>query len=214
MPIVTISRHFGSGGSLVAKAVARRLGWHVVDQEFIGLVAERAGLPPEEVAVREERVESLIERLARTLSVSAPEVFIAAAQPTDLETPEEEIRRATERIIAEAAQQGDVVLVGRGAQAYLGARDDALHVFVTAPRDVRIERTAERLELSRKDAEKRLATADEGRRHYVETHYQRSWEDPTRYHLVINTGLVPYDEAAEVIADAARRRWPPASPPR
>ena len=63
--IITISRQFGAGGSEIARRVAGALGWRVVDNELIGRVAKGAGLPPEEVAQREERAPSFIERLAR-----------------------------------------------------------------------------------------------------------------------------------------------------
>ena len=66
--IITISRQFGAGGAEVAKRVADRLQWRVADNEFVDRVAARAGLTPDEVAVREERVPNFIERLARALA--------------------------------------------------------------------------------------------------------------------------------------------------
>ena len=73
--LITISRQFGAGGSEVAKRVAAALGWRVVDNELVEQVAARAGLPPERVAEREERVSTFVERLARTLAAASPEVF-------------------------------------------------------------------------------------------------------------------------------------------
>ena len=82
--LITISRQFGAGGSEVARRVAAALGWSVVDNEFIDKVAARAGLAPEEVAEREERVLSFVERLALTMATSAPELF-----PPDTGTAED-----------------------------------------------------------------------------------------------------------------------------
>ncbi len=73
--LITMSRQFGAGGSEVARRVADALGWSLVDNEFVEQVAQRAGLPAEEVADREERVLSFIERLSLTLASSAPELF-------------------------------------------------------------------------------------------------------------------------------------------
>ncbi len=73
--LITVSRQFGAGGSEVASRVADALGWSLVDNEFVEQVARRAGLPPEEVADREERVLSFIERLSLTMASSAPELF-------------------------------------------------------------------------------------------------------------------------------------------
>ena len=50
MRVITVSRQYGSGGSVIAKMVADRLDWTIVDNDFVDRVAERVGLPPEEVA--------------------------------------------------------------------------------------------------------------------------------------------------------------------
>ena len=64
---------FGAGGSEVAERVARTLGWTLFDNAVIDAVAERSGLTRAEVTAREERVPSLVERLATTLSLGTPE---------------------------------------------------------------------------------------------------------------------------------------------
>ncbi|HET9384460.1 MAG TPA: cytidylate kinase family protein, partial [Gemmatimonadales bacterium] len=105
--------------------VAQRLpGWTLIDNEFVEQVARLAGLPKEEVARREERTPGLLERLARTLAVGAPEMFIATGEhQVPVDTAEEEtVVKTTERVIAEAATEGRVILVGRGAQAVLATR--------------------------------------------------------------------------------------------
>src|SRR5881296_1804152 len=130
--IITITRQYGSGGSAVAKRAADALGWTLIDNEFVEEVARRAGLPAEEVAQREERAPGLLERLARTLAVSSPELFISSATAPRVEQDEATIVKMTERVIAEAAAHGRIVLVGRGAQAVLAQRPDALHVYVVA----------------------------------------------------------------------------------
>ena len=204
MPVITVSRQYGSGGSAVAQRIAERLEWTLVDNAFIDRVAERVGLSTEEVARREERLPGLIERLAASLSASSPEIFIATPVSTgELQIPDRHLVQVTQAVITEAVQRDDVVLVGRGAQSYLGERRDILHVFVVAPTDMRIQRTAERLHVSLKDAAKTVADRDNGRRRYVETHYGRTWDDPANYHLVVNCGLLTYDEGAQLVVGVA-----------
>ena len=216
MPIITISRQFGSGGSAIAERVATRLAWTLVDNEFVNRVAQRADLPTDEVARYEERVPSLLDRLARSLATSAPDIMIAApADPGIPYAPEREIHKVTQAVIWEIVREDNAVIVGRGAQALLEHHRDALHVFVVAPRSTRVERAAERLGQSHSQAERTVTDKDEGRRRYVEMFYHRSWDDPTHYHLVLNSGLLGYDVAADIVVAAARERgWPspPASP--
>src|SRR5207249_11921439 len=159
-PVITITRQYASGGSEVARLVAVGLDWTVIDNEFVDQVAQRAGLPAEEVAQREERAPGLLERLARTLAVSSPELFITAASVPQVEADEETITKIAERVIQEAAAHGRAVLVGRGAQALLAQRPDALHVYLIAPRDFRIKLAIERLGVDPAQAEKVLDDTD------------------------------------------------------
>jgi cytidylate kinase len=208
MSVITLSRQFGSGGSDIAALVARRLGWTLVDNEFVEQVATRAGVTREEVERTQERTPGVIERLAQALAVSAPEMFAAAADPTAATLPPgDQIIRQTQAVIAEAVSQGDVVMVGRGAQAFLAERANTLHVYVVAPRGQRVGVIMKRLGLARKDAEKRLDDTDTGRRRYVKETYGRSWDDPATYDLVVNTGHFRFEEAAELIVRAAGLRF-------
>ncbi len=208
MAVITVSRQFASGGARIAERVAELLGWTLVDHEFVDRVAERVGVPPEEVARREDRVATLIERLAHTLAVSSPEDFLTAADLSiGTSTSMEDLVRMTEAVIHEAAEHGDVVLVGRGAQACLGRRDDALHVRVVAPRDDRVRAACERLDLTPKEAERKVDRIDHDRKTYVETYYRRNWNDAANYHLVVNSGLLTYDQAADLIVQSARARF-------
>lgn len=207
MAVVTVSRQYGAGGSEVARRIAAQLGWAVIDNEFVGAVAAQAGLPAEAVAAHEERVPSLMARLARALAISSPEVFVAGAAGA-LEADEARLVEVTERVIREAAEHGRVVMVGRGAQALLaGAKEqEALHVYVTAPRADRVRVVMERHGLSAGDAAHAVDTTDADRDRYVQRHYGRRRDDAANYHLTVNTALLGYDGAADVVMAAARRR--------
>jgi len=206
MSVITISRQYGSGGSDIARLVAERLGWSLIDNDFVERVAERAGVTAEEVQRQEERVPSLVERLARALAISAPEMFAATAEPALPLPPEDRIVKMTEAVIAEVAGHDHAVLVGRGAQAYLAQRENTLHVYIVAPQDVRIDTAMRRLHVDRKTAEKVTDDADHGRRRYVHTYYGREWDAAAGYDLVINTGKFAYQQAADLIVEAARQR--------
>ena len=205
MPAITISRQYGSGGSEIARLLGTRLGWPVIDNEFVGLVSKKAGLPKTEVERLEERVPGLLERLAQAFALASPEVFVTGETPTTGPTPEDEIHRVTEMVITEAVKH-DVILVGRGAQVYLAAKDNVLHAFLAAPRDVRVARVMERLSLDRKEAERTVDNVDRGRREYVKTYYRREWDDPANYHIMLNSDRLTYPEIVDVIVGLVKRR--------
>ncbi|HYS21914.1 MAG TPA: cytidylate kinase-like family protein [Gemmatimonadales bacterium] len=207
-PVITITRQYGSGGSDIAQLVARALGWTVIDNQFVDEVARVAGLPTDEVAQREERAPGLLERLARTLAVASPELFITTAAVPRVEEDEATIVQLTERIIREAAGHGRVVLVGRGAQALLAQRPDALHVYVVASKPWRMKLAVERLGVEPGSAEQVVDDTDRRRDQYVKTYYGRHRQDPTIYDLVVNAERLGFEGAAGVIvAEARRRAW-------
>ena len=205
-PVITITRQYGSGGSDIAQFVARALGWTVIDNQFVDEVARRAGLPSDEVAQREERAPGLLERLARTLAVASPELFITTAAVPRVEEDEATIVQLTERIIREAASEGRAVLVGRGAQALLAQRPDALHVYVVASKPWRMKLAVERLGVEPGSVEQVVDDTDRRRDQYVRTYYRRHRQDPAIYDLVVNAERLGFEGAAGVVVAAAQRR--------
>ena len=206
MPIITISRLFGSGGSEVAERVARALGWSLLDNAFVDAVAERLGVSPEEVTLREERVPSLAERLASALTLGAPETLpppeAALGGPS-----EERLVEVTRRVVEEAVARGPVVLVGRGAQAMLAEHGDVLHVFCYAPKSAHIDRAAKRLGISAVEAERVVDDTNKQREQYVKRNWHRDWRALENYHVCVNTEGLGIDGAALAIVQLARERF-------
>jgi cytidylate kinase len=203
--LITISRQFGAGGSEVAARVARALAWRLVDNELVERVAARAGLAPEDVAEREERVPTFIERLARTLVAATPELVVppdAGGAASSLS--EDDLVRVTELVVEEVAAEGRVVLVGRAAPAVLARERDAIHVKIVAPLEWRVRAAAERLGVSMEEAAKVTEETDKMRARYHRQHYQRDWSDPALYHMMLNTAALGLDGAAEVLVGRAR----------
>jgi CMP/dCMP kinase len=203
--LITISRQYGAGGSEVARRVAAALEWRVVDNELVEQVAARAGLSPERVAQREERVPTFVERLARSLAAATPEVF----PPPDsagaiIDMPEADLVKVTEVVVAEIAAQGRVVLVGRAAPAVLARERDALHVKLVAPRAFRIQVAAARLGCAAARAATILDDTDKMRSRYNREYYHRDWNDPVNFHMVLNTGMLGFDGATELVVGRAR----------
>src|SRR5437763_8577152 len=186
-PVITITRQYASGGAAVAQQVAAALAWTVIDNEFVDEVARRAGLAPATVAEHEERAPGLLERLARTLAVASPEMFITSDAVPQAEQDETTIVKLTERIIAEAAAHGRVVLVGRGAPALLAQRPEALHVYVVASEPWRGRLAVERHGVDPAHAEKVLDDTDLRRDQHVRTQYGRHRHDEANYDPVVTT---------------------------
>lgn len=118
MSVITISRQYASGGSDVAKLVAGKTGWTLIDNEMVDMVAQRAGLNREEVAEREERVAGIIDRLASALALSSDDLYATGGGvPTPI--PEiQDLAQVTETVISGAVKEGNVILAGWLAENY------------------------------------------------------------------------------------------------
>jgi CMP/dCMP kinase len=209
--IITISRMYGSGGSDVAARVAKSLGWALLDNAVIDAVAERLGVSREEVSEHEERVPSLVERLASTLMMSAPELSIPVDEGAGalMVTAETRIVDVTKRVMEEAVQQGNAVLVGRGAQAMLGDRPDALHVFCYAPKEFLVQYAIAHRGVAPANAEHEVDKVNKQREQWVKRHWGRDWRSLSNYHLCVDTGRLGIDAAAGLVVAAARERFSP-----
>jgi cytidylate kinase len=205
MPVITISRMFGSGGSEVAARVADALGWTLLDNALVERVAARLGRTPVEVQAIEERVPSLAERLADALALGTPEI-VSPALSAPLPPTEERLLEVTERVIDDAIARGPAVLVGRGAQSYLAQRGDALHVFCFAPKHALIERVVRREGIDAAEAARRVDETNRRREQYVRRYWQRSWLDVENYHLCVNTDWLGSEGAADLIVRVAQER--------
>ena len=197
--LITISREYGAGGSTVARMIAERLGWRLVDNQLVEEIARRAGLTAAEAQERVERGPTFVERLSRALAAATPELLApGAAQPPEAE--EARLQRITEQVVAEAAED-HAVLVGRAAVAVIGQREDAVHIKLVGSSDYRAQVVADRLGIALDDALRKIRDVDAHRTEYHRRWYQRDWTDPRTYHLVINVGWVGLEEAANLIVD-------------
>lgn len=194
---------YGAGGSEIAERVARTLGWALFDNAVVDAVAERTGLTRAEVTARDERIPSIVERLATTLSLGTPESMPAIPEAPVMMT-EERVVDITRRVIEEAVQQGPAVFVGRGAQCLLANRGDSFHIFCYASRSKLIEGAITRLGVPSKDAERVVSEMNKNREQYVRRHFNREWRDVTNYHVCIDTGWLGLDGSATLVVELAK----------
>ncbi|MBN2006374.1 MAG: cytidylate kinase-like family protein [Anaerolineae bacterium] len=109
------------------------------------------------------------------------------------------------RVIEEYAQIGNVIIVGRGGQVALRDFPHAFHMRVQADKTLRIQRLIERLGLDFKDAEREINQSDKERARYLNYYYDANWDDPSLYHLIVNTGKLSVDLITHLICEAVKQ---------
>jgi cytidylate kinase len=195
--LITISREYGAGGSQIAAAVGKRLGWPVIDNQLIDEVAQRAGLTPDEVKLREERGPTFVERLARAFAASTPQMLGSETLAIP-EVDEARLAKITEQVVADAMRD-HAVLVGRAAVVVVPPAQLALNVRLVASPAFRAQAVAQRLLLPLAEAERQVKDVDAHRAGYHRQYYGRDWADPRNYHMILNTEKLGFERTVELI---------------
>lgn len=167
----------------MAQQVADRLGWQQIGQELINRAARTAGAPA--VALAE------IDELG---------FFELRPNAEERRTYQSHV----EQIIRDLAKQGNIVVVGRGGQVILSGWPDVFHVRVIAPLDTRIAWLQQEKNISVEAARARLEKSNQTRTAYLWRNYGRRLDDPSLYHLVINTAFIPLPQAVKLLINSFR----------
>jgi cytidylate kinase len=211
MPVITVSRLTGSGGAAIGQRIAERLGASYLNTQIIREVAHRLGISEATAAQHDERAEAFIERLARVLWLAQPTVgpLGSPAAPVPFETTTEAFVEVTRQLVREAAQTGNAVLFGHGAQFILADQPKVLHVRFIAPMPNRVARVMRREGVSQTAAERRVRDEDQRRANAIRQFYQADWHAPDPFHLILNTALLDEETCIQLVliaADALKRQ--------
>jgi len=200
--LITVSATYGSGGSVVAPALAQRLGLPFLQRVTTteGEVA-LAAAPCHERLVAEEAKTTPVHRLLASFTHSMP---VGPTQsPLSVHHLDEDLRCSAEDGIHGLVADGGGVILGRAAAVVLG-RDGGFHVRLDGPSDRRIIQGATVEGISQEQASARMQAADKARAAYVRRLYRVDPADASLYHMVIDSTAIPLDTVIELILTAAR----------
>jgi cytidylate kinase len=214
MTVITVSRQYGSGGREISARVCELLGYRYLDKLLITQVAAEVGLSGKELADFSEeqpKVRSFLERLLRPGPHDVVRVAVRSRDASGVQTltvkhlDEWRCSSLVRSAIHTEYQQGDVVIVGRGGQATLQQMPDVLHVRLQAPMGIRILRVQKRDGVDAEEARRLAVQQDQASSQYLKRLFGIQWDDPTLYHMLINTGKWELETAAQLIVSAVRQ---------
>lgn len=189
---LALSRESGARGGTIARRVGRKLGWQVFDQELLEYMAQEAlvsqGVLDAAAATPADWVEARVQQLIRDKSLTEHPNIVNLA-----------------RVVLALAAQGQVVLLGRGANSIL-PRQTTLAVRVIAPLRERIAYMGQWLRLTIEEAAERVRLRDERRREFVAKNFYHDPSEAHQYDMILNSSLLGEDVCAELIVQAVRAR--------
>lgn len=184
MSLITISFGMGTDGRRIARRVADTLNLELFDDQKIQEILVSLGVRTEDIKELDEKEPGFFDRLLSR----KPDIY----------------SRCLDSAVYSVAQKGDGVIVGHGSQTLLQDFGCALHVLINNDEEHRIRYLMEQEGMGREAAEKMIRKSDSTIKGFFRFAYQREWDDPTIYDMVINTEKMGNETAASLIIEAAR----------
>ena len=183
--IITISREPGSGGRVVAKKLAGKLGFELYHQEVLHEIAKRADVSAKLLETLDEKGLSVLEDCISSL------VYDRHLWP-------DEYLKHLMKVIGAIGEHGRAVIVGRGAN-FVIPPENRLRLRIVAPQNVRIASVARTFDVTTEDAKRRIIRTESDRRAFIRKYFNADIADPINYDLVINTGALEIDKAVQAV---------------
>ena len=193
--IITVSRQYGSGGRVIAKELAQRLGIAYYDKELIVLAAKESGFAEEIFEEAEEKTpNSLLYSLVMgTYGMGGQGVGVPDMPISD------KVFLIQSDLIRSLAAKESAVFVGRCADYVLEGREDTTNLFLYAPLPVRIRRAVAEYGLAPEKSESAVLRIDKRRANYYNYYANRKWGKVDNYDLAVDTSKLAAEDTVSLL---------------
>lgn len=195
--IITIERQYGSGGSVIGKLVAEKLGVNYYNRSILVMASEKCGIAPENLESAEENVPT---SFLYSLMISAnPTRSIEDNLPLS-----DKVFLMESGIIRDiAASEQSFVLVGR-CGSYILEDEGCFSIYIYSSMEERIKRAVNDYGIPQKKAESIIKKADKRRETFYNVNTGKLWQDKEQYSLCLNSAELGDELCAELIVKAFR----------
>ncbi len=198
--IITIGRTYGSGGRLIGREVANRLGYTFYDKELIELAAKECGFSPEFIQANEQRSEF---GFFANLSSQGFSYSKDTLPPADM------LFVAQCKVIQDIATRENCVIVGRCADYILRDFENCMHVFVRSDEADCVRRVTTYYGVPAAKAPDQIKKINRQRGAHCKRYTDRTWGAAENYDMMLNTARFGVDGCVQLICDAAKRAAAP-----
>lgn len=196
--VVTITRQFGSMGRPIAKRMAEMLGIEYYDRDLVDQAAEKLNLPVSVINEVEEKANSL-----------AKNPFFRMASPlgSGTTTTQDKIFEAQQNIIKFLAEKETCVIVGRCADFTLSEMENAIHIYIYASYEARLEHCIKDLGMEETEARRMMAAVDKARESYHVNFTGYAPDDKSHKDILIDSSLLGVEGTAEYLVELVKKKF-------
>lgn len=189
--VITVSRQFGSFGSIIAGNIAKELGIDYLDRDIVEETARKLGEPVPEIKAHDEKIAKR---------------YFQALFPLGIRK-NDEIFQIQKNIIEDVANKKSCVIVGRCGNYILRNHPRALHLYIYAPYEAKLNDCIGKLGMSEVDARKMIKEVDLAREEYRNTYCPQFKSDFDGYDLMIDSSKFGHEGSVEFLVDIIRKRF-------
>ncbi len=193
-PIITISREYGSGGSIVAKKVLAKLGkdWKIYHEEIVDEIAKEAHLEKKLIREVDEKHIPLVEELTGE--------FFGKHYLTT-----KNYSRHLLKILSVIGLRGNSIIIGRGAHFIF---PDALKIRIIADYEERVRVVMKFDKVTEKKARMIIDKKDKDRNEFNQSLYRHNQHKAHHYDMVIKiSNHLSIDDASKLVLTLAKKRF-------
>ena len=194
--VITIARHFGSGGKTIGQMLAKDLGIKCYEKEIIKMASEDSG-------INEALFNQADEKLKHTplfFGKSKGEYKGKLISPdSDEFVSDHNLFNYQAKIIRDLAARESCVIIGRAADYVLKDMPGVVSVFVHASKEYCIKQAVERRAYTGKDVEKFVGRTDKYRSDFYRYYTGQEWTDARNYDLCLNSERLGFEGTMEAI---------------
>jgi cytidylate kinase len=203
MAVITISRQYGAGGKTLGKMIANELDYTFADSDIIQQIAKEANVSPHWVESFEKEAGT---KLSRVISSMVSQRWVDRILKDERGYLDERIYLDyLVLIVAKMADEGDVVMLGRGSQYILNDHPDAFHVLLIDELEHRIKFIVDRYNVSQKQATRIVNSEDKRRLALYRRLGKEDYDNPGLYHLVLNMNRFSLEQANTLICKMVKQ---------
>jgi cytidylate kinase len=183
--VITVEREYGSQGAEFAHHLAEGLGWRLIDSCLIDEIARKAGVARSSVSRCDERLDPWYYRFGKAFWHGSIDRMPAPGENGIFDS--ERMSRLVREYLVKVADEGNCVIVGRGAACVLSSYHGAFHMYVYASKKRKLQWFQSNFADRVHDAEREMEETDRRRAEYVERFYDQDWQNHRLYHLMMNS---------------------------
>lgn len=200
--VITIARTCGSGGSYVGEALEKKLNIRLYGQDILQLASEDSGISLDLFARSDEELNS------NPLFRFTKYIYTGDLIPPSSSdfTSQENLFNYQAKVLKDLADKESYIVIGRCADFVLKDKKNVIKVFICADKEDRIRTEAERLSISKKEAELRVEKVDKKRTNHYNYFTGNDRDNMTNYDICLNTSVLSYDKCADIVIEYMKAR--------